>query len=278
MRLRLRDEGENAVGTGRALKRNAPLVKSVLTVLGAPALLVNGIDLAIAATDRAGLPANDISPFADRAARELSEYEEHEFTAVGDADKEAIDGIVARALARTERGEVVQAALRGNEVLAGLILDTTAAAELADVRGEGVKEYLRAVLGRVCVLIQGWLRDPEALPENIFEGLGEVLNQLAALQTRFDDRFDAMDEGYRRIIELLDHFNRSNAGTALIRAGERPRLATDFVIRDEMEALRSALSGSGRASVCALQGMRGVGKSQLASAFAQECELPAGPS
>jgi hypothetical protein len=54
--------------------------------------------------------------------------------------------------------------------------------------------------------------------------------------------------------------------------GERPRLATGFVDRAEMAALRSALEGEGVATLCSLRGMRGVGKSQLPSAFAQECE------
>ncbi len=54
--------------------------------------------------------------------------------------------------------------------------------------------------------------------------------------------------------------------------GARPQLAAEFVARDEMQRLHEALTGGGVATVCALQGMRGVGKSQLASAFAQECE------
>ena len=63
----------------------------------------------------------------------------------------------------------------------------------------------------------------------------------------------------------------------VVRVGERPRLAALFVDRHEMATLRAALSGSGPVTVCAVQGMRGVGKSQLASAFAQECELAGWP-
>ncbi|MFN8083979.1 MAG: tetratricopeptide repeat protein [Dermatophilaceae bacterium] len=63
----------------------------------------------------------------------------------------------------------------------------------------------------------------------------------------------------------------------VVRVGVRPRLAALFVDRHEMATLRAALSGAGPVTVCAVQGMRGVGKSQLASAFAQECELAGWP-
>ncbi|MDR0849239.1 MAG: tetratricopeptide repeat protein [Propionibacteriaceae bacterium] len=55
-------------------------------------------------------------------------------------------------------------------------------------------------------------------------------------------------------------------------AGSRPLLSADFVARDEMAALKSALGDGGQATLCALKGMRGVGKSWLASAYAKECE------
>ena len=54
--------------------------------------------------------------------------------------------------------------------------------------------------------------------------------------------------------------------------GARPQLAPGFVARDEMAALQEVLRQDGIATVSALHGMRGVGKSQLASAFAQDCE------
>ncbi len=55
--------------------------------------------------------------------------------------------------------------------------------------------------------------------------------------------------------------------------GDRPRLASSFVTRKELDRVREVLaSGDGVANICALAGMRGVGKSQLASAYAQEQE------
>ncbi|MCM3615523.1 tetratricopeptide repeat protein [Microbacterium enclense] len=55
--------------------------------------------------------------------------------------------------------------------------------------------------------------------------------------------------------------------------GDRPRLASSFVFRKELARVREVLaSGDGVANICALAGMKGVGKSQLASAYAQEQE------
>ena len=67
------------------------------------------------------------------------------------------------------------------------------------------------------------------------------------------------------------------SGPELIRVGDRPQLAVAFVARSELVALREALGNGGTATVCALRGMRGVGKSQLASAFAEECEAAGWP-
>lgn len=54
--------------------------------------------------------------------------------------------------------------------------------------------------------------------------------------------------------------------------GARPRLASPWVPRPELDALRSALADGGVATVCSLTGAAGVGTSQLASAYAQRCE------
>lgn len=54
--------------------------------------------------------------------------------------------------------------------------------------------------------------------------------------------------------------------------GRRPRLAIPRVDRDELIRLEEALSAGGLAPVCALHGIPGIGKSQLASACAERCE------
>ena len=187
---------------GRMLKRNAPLVKSVLKLVGAPALLVNGLDVAAVAVDRVGLRTEDLSHYANQAARELGEQEGHEFRHLGEADKEAIEGIVARALSRLDRQRAVGAALRGNTQLAALVTDGAASSELDDIKAEGTARFCRMVIGRVCVLLQAWLRAPDALPRNTFEGRGEILDEVtefrAETQTEFRDlneKVDRLNEG-----------------------------------------------------------------------------------
>lgn len=175
---------------GRALKRNAPLVKSVLTLLGAPAVLMHGLDVATEAVNRVGMPTEDLSEYADRAARELGEQQGHEFRELGEADKEAVEGIVARTMARLDRRAAVGAALRGNEHLVALLTDNVARSELAAIKAEGNARYHRVVIGRVCVLLQSWLRNSDELPRNTFEGLGEVLDEVVSFraETRMEFR------------------------------------------------------------------------------------------
>jgi len=68
--------------------------------------------------------------------------------------------------------------------------------------------------------------------------------------------------------------DRTFGGQARVVFGDRPRLAGSFVDRGELDQLRAALDQGGTvAEICALSGMRGVGKSQLASAYAQACEV-----
>lgn len=55
--------------------------------------------------------------------------------------------------------------------------------------------------------------------------------------------------------------------------GNRPAVVSDFVTRDQLEELQKIIRDPGSTTLPSLYGMRGVGKSQLASALAQSCEL-----
>ena len=98
---------------------------------------------------------------------------------------------------------------------------------------------------------------------------------LGLLRTVKGDQRETAD-ALKRIEQLL---SRSSAPAAERRSGsirvgwdKKPRPAVAFVERPELSTLRSALSEHSTATLCQLQGMRGVGKSQLAAAYIDECD------
>ena len=60
------------------------------------------------------------------------------------------------------------------------------------------------------------------------------------------------------------------AGPVIV--GRRPDVASHFVSRPQLDEFRGALGTEGTATLCQLRGMRGVGKTQIAAAYARECE------
>lgn len=65
---------------------------------------------------------------------------------------------------------------------------------------------------------------------------------------------------------------QSTVPTGLIRCGSIPEEAPGFVERTEYVSLCEVLDDGGSAVLTALSGMRGVGKSQIAAAYARQCE------
>jgi tetratricopeptide TPR_4 len=70
---------------------------------------------------------------------------------------------------------------------------------------------------------------------------------------------------------------QSTAPTELIRCGSIPEEAPGFVERTEYVSLCEILDDGGSAVLTALSGMRGVGKSQIAAAYARRCEKDGWP-
>ncbi len=152
-------------------------------------------------------------------------------------------------------------------------------------------------------------QDPEAFPAWVLSGPGRslvasteealtplteelisvgasVFAQLAPRSSSFTSaalvhllrRVDDLNGGVGEVHDLLQEIAaavksvRGPAHPVVRLFGSRPRRAAGFVDRPEMDQLVAALERGQVATVCPLVGMRGVGKSQLAAAYAQSCE------
>ena len=98
-----------------------------------------------------------------------------------------------------------------------------------------------------------------------------LTDQVAQLERTMNVRFDNVDEGQRKIIKLLE--TRPAVAIKPVVFGSRPEVVTDdrFVPRGEQDKLNSVITNPKQRRTV-LVGMRGCGKTQLASALAQQCE------
>ena len=98
-----------------------------------------------------------------------------------------------------------------------------------------------------------------------------LTDQVAQLEGTMNVRFDNVDEGQRKIIKLLE--TRPAVAIKPVVFGSRPEVVTDdrFVPRGEQDKLNSVITNPKQRRTV-LVGMRGCGKTQLASNLAQQCE------
>ena len=98
-----------------------------------------------------------------------------------------------------------------------------------------------------------------------------LTDQVAQLERTMNVRFDNVDEGQRKIIKLLE--TRPAVAIKPVVFGSRPEVVTDdrFVPRGEQDKLNSVITNPKQRRTV-LVGMRGCGKTQLASNLAQQCE------
>ncbi|MEI2777295.1 MAG: tetratricopeptide repeat protein [Tetrasphaera sp.] len=104
---------------------------------------------------------------------------------------------------------------------------------------------------------------------------------ILGLLRRVRDGQRTTDDALTQITDILELLTAQSGPRApgqrwpgLIRIGEDacPREATAFVERAELDAIRTGFESGSAVTLCQLQGMRGVGKSQLAAAYARECD------
>ena len=100
------------------------------------------------------------------------------------------------------------------------------------------------------------------------------LRKIAAGQIDAEDRLSAKLSRIDGLLAELSQTTGRHPRRGLIRVGEDawPREAEAFVVRPELDTIRETLARESTVTVCQLNGMRGVGKSQLAAAYARECD------
>lgn len=231
-----------------------PLVDGVLALLGVAVAPV-GIAVGLSKWKARGKP---LEKFAAAAVTRI-EGQGREFSGLAASDREAVEARVSDLLGHGSRDALLAAAVLGREPFSATLTGdrTVAIAGLDD----GAVRYLDVLIGTVHGLIDEFARTPELYPAASEAALRSIAAAVAQRPTT--EQVQQLLDGLRAELERRP---------AQIVAGVRPQLATHFVDRDEMTRLETALSAAGVATVCALQGMRGVGKSQLAVAYAQRCE------
>ena len=137
---------------------------------------------------------------------------------------------------------------------------------------------VRAVAGEFVLLAPGskafqigalrqLLDGVEEIQDAIRDGIGEVKAGQEEQTAHIDGRFDQLEDAMSRSVP-----RRSSR----VRLGSRPMEAVGFVERREQEGLFGAVF-AGASGRTVLTGMRGSGKSQLATAVAARCEAEGWP-
>ncbi|MFT3942450.1 MAG: tetratricopeptide repeat protein [Ancrocorticia sp.] len=138
-----------------------------------------------------------------------------------------------------------------------------------DWQGELDREHIVArevIRATITALISNG-HEVEAIILRVFERhADEVRNRLNRISGQLADGFNQLGS------QIKSAINAVPTQPQRFWSPKRPRVAAHFQARNEMEELTKALGTNGVVSLCALQGMRGVGKSQLAAKYAEQCE------
>ena len=172
-------------------------------------------------------------------------------------EAEAVEVQVLDLLVRVDREELLLAAFRGDSEFRAQ-LDGFGAL-LRDFGGPG-RHYAEVLLGGLWGLVCEYARSPEVLGQVTQAGLNNLDNlarEVADLRSTMAQQIAAAvrQELARRPKQIVE--------------GRRPLQVSGFVDRPEFGRLRGVLDASD--AVCLLSGISGVGKSQLATAYAGEC-------
>ena len=149
------------------------------------------------------------------------------------------------------------------------------AAPLPDLSGDEMQAHYETILDQIAEefhTLAPWSPnfDRVALTD-LLRCFPALTDQVAQLERTMNVRFDNVDEGQRKIINLLE--TRPAVAIKPVVFGSRPEVVTDdrFVKRDEHEQLNALVTDTTTRRTV-LVGMRGCGKTQLAAALAIKCE------
>ncbi|MBP6997505.1 MAG: tetratricopeptide repeat protein, partial [Phycicoccus sp.] len=238
------------------------IVGGVLDLLGVDGDVVAAVAASAGVSDAIPARLRRLGGVSAKAAVRLDDAMTQKSSQLQEHDREAALFMVNDVLRKKElRDDLYGAALRGPQPFTELVR-ANIHPDSSSALSEAGHAYLHALVGQIYLLVSDLATDDAVLGVASRSALHQMQSVIAVLPTQ--DQLTS--QVAHAVTEALRRRPRQ------IIDGERPRLASQFVNRAELDALRSAMANPGVATICSLQGMRGVGKSQLASAFAQACE------
>jgi tetratricopeptide (TPR) repeat protein len=189
-------------------------------------------------------------------AKHTKRLSSQEFAGTSEADLILVEQRLVDLLYKVDREQLLSAAFTSRAAFQNLL---TSRVRMADF-GSDQQRSMVSLLGEIQEMILDLAQSRDIVASASTDSLRLVYDLLRARSTDSGENSGIQDAVQREL--------RSRQ----IISGARPRLANSFLDRPEMQKLREALVSHGIESVAALQGAAGVGKTQLAAAFAQECE------
>ncbi|MFT3875135.1 MAG: tetratricopeptide repeat protein [Propioniciclava sp.] len=241
------------------------VVPWAMTLAGAPlpAQATGGVGSVNAVINALPRGSKPLKKFVRKAVEDLDDYASREASALTPDQRESVEEFLTAQLNGGERERLLGAALLGEAEFRAAVLPGDSAADWS--RQE--QKYLTALLRQTHGLVLRFVQSPEVLGVATTSALRQILVSLASVAQQLSSRPTKDD-----VLRMIERAVAGELRSRQLIVGTRPRLASDFVDRDELERVSEALADGGVASLSALQGMRGVGKTQIASAFAEECQ------
>ena len=144
------------------------------------------------------------------------------------------------------------------DLVRGLALSPEVYPALGQAQLRDLGTALRGLSERVARLEAGPVEGPT--------GLGGEVAGLQRGHALLEARLGELDAALVALQQELDR-----CPPRIVEVGSMPERAAHFVERADLDRVRQVMATSGTRVLCAVSGMRGVGKSQLAAAFANEC-------